>query len=79
MGLTWDQSNLAKMYHKKGEIEGRAEGKAETLVKLLTLKFTDVPERYKLELMELRETKLDTILENILTMEDINDLEGYLQ
>jgi len=55
VGLTWDKSNLAELYRKKGKkegkIEGRKEGKIEGIekivCKLLTKKFGKIPDKYK--------------------------------
>ncbi len=94
VGLTWDKSNLAELYRKKGKkegkiegrkegkIEGRKEGKIEGIekivCKLLTKKFGKIPDKYKQKLDDLTEKELELIGEKIFDMKDIKELENYL-
>ncbi|HHW01869.1 MAG TPA: DUF4351 domain-containing protein [Thermoanaerobacterales bacterium] len=90
MGLSWESTNLAKVFKEigreegkaegkaEGKVEGRAEGKAETLVKLIRKKFNLIPKHYEDKIMILDEKKLDNIIDNIFTIQDIKDIDKYL-
>lgn len=78
MGLSWESTNLAKVFKEIGREEGKAEGKAETLVKLIRKKFNLIPKHYEDKIMILDEKKLDNIIDNIFTIQDIKDIDKYL-
>jgi len=86
MGLSWENTNLAKVFKEigreegkaEGKAEGRAEGKVETLVKLMRKKFNLIPKHYEDKIMILDEEKIDNIIDNIFTIQDIKDIDKYL-
>ena len=57
--------------------EGIEIGKLETLIKLLTKKFKEIPECYMEEIKSLSEDKLDEIILDIFDMNSIEDLKKY--
>jgi len=86
MGLTWDNSNLAKIYKEIGREEGIAEGikkgiengKAELIIRLLQKKFGTLSEDYIEKIKKQDDAVLDAIADNIFEISDIGQLNDYL-
>jgi predicted transposase/invertase (TIGR01784 family) len=60
----------------EGEARGRAEGKADTLRKLLTLRFGELSEATELRLAHASESELDRWVERVLTANSLGDAIG---
>ena len=60
----------------KGRAEGRAEGKADAVLKLLQLRFQDVPEVLSHEISNIHNLSLlDTLLEQAMTAQSLDEIE----
>lgn len=57
--------------------EGKAEGKAEILIKQLIKKFKSMPHGYIEKIKELPEEAIEVIAIDIFELENISDLEKY--
>lgn len=62
---------------EEGIEQGIEIGKLETLIKLLTKKFKEIPKCYMEEIKSLSEDKLDEIILDIFDMNSIQDLKKY--
>ena len=60
----------------KGEAKGRAEGKADAVLKLLQLRFQNVPEVLSREIRNIHNLSLlDTLLEQAMTAQSLDEIE----
>ncbi len=65
---------IRKLHYKE---EGRGEGKAELLIKMLMKKFKNVPNEYKEKIKVLPEEKIEIIATEIFDLNSIEELEQY--
>ena len=73
-----DKVSSEKYLLSKGREEGKQEGIAETVLRLLTKKLGEVPEEYVSKLMAQEKPILDSITDSIFDIESIEDLDKYL-
>jgi predicted transposase/invertase (TIGR01784 family) len=69
-------TTLAERWTAEGEARGRAEGKAETLRKLLTLRFGELSETTELRISSASESELDRWVERVLTADTLAAVVG---
>ena len=70
-------TELGRMLIEDGIEKGRAEGKTETLIKLLIKKFGFLSEEYKNKISKLSSETIDIILMEIFDIKSINELDKY--
>ncbi|MNN72742.1 hypothetical protein D3C81_1888050 [compost metagenome] len=64
---------------EEGLIRGKAEGKAEVLIKQLAKKFKYIPEAYINKIKKLPESVIETIATDIFDLEKVEDIEKYFE
>lgn len=64
---------------EEGLIRGKAEGKAEVLIKQLAKKFKSIPEAYINKIKKLPEVIIETIATDIFDLEKVEDIEKYFE
>jgi hypothetical protein len=69
-------TTIAEMWEAQGEARGRAQGKADTLRKLLTLKFGELSEATEHRIASASESELDGWVERVLTADSLTDVVG---
>ncbi|WP_291953832.1 DUF4351 domain-containing protein [Mahella sp.] len=87
MGLTWDNSNLAKIYKEIGREEGIAEsiekgiakGKEEMIIRFLRKKFGTLSGDYVEKIRKQNDAVLEAIADTIFGINDIEQLNDYLK
>ena len=63
----------------EGKAEGIAEGKQDAVLKLLRLRFQDVPEVLSREISNIHNiTRLDTLLEQAMTAQSLEEIDTHL-
>ena len=63
----------------EGKEEGRAEGKQDAVLKLLQFQFQDVPEKLSREIRSIHNlTHLDTLLEQAVTAQSLDEIDTHL-
>ena len=67
-------TEIGKMIYE----DGKAEGKAELLIKQLVKKFKKIPEEYKVKIRELSEETIEIIGTDIFELNDLEELEKYM-
>ena len=66
----------AEFLRAEGKAEGRAEGKQDAILKLLRLRFQDVPEVLSREISNIHNlTRLDTLLEQAMTAQSLEEID----
>ena len=68
----------AEFLIKQGEAKGKAEGKQDAILKLLELKFQDVPEVLSREIRNIHNlSSLDTLLEQAVTAHSLDEIDTH--
>ena len=63
---------------EQGKAEGIAEGKQDAVLKLLRLRFQDVPEMLSREISNIHSlTRLDTLLEQAMTAQSLEEIDTH--
>ncbi len=63
----------------EGRAEGKAEGKQDAVLKLLRLRFQDVPEVLSREISNIHNiTRLDMLLEQAMTVQSLEEIDTHL-
>ena len=69
----------AEFLREQGKAEGIAEGKQDAVLKLLQLRFQDVPEVLSREISNIHNiTRLDTLLEQAMTAQSLDEIDTHL-
>ena len=69
----------AEFLREQGKEEGRAEGKQDTILKLLQFRFQDVPEVLSREISNIHNlTHLDTLFEQAMTAQSLDEIDTHL-
>ena len=62
----------------EGKAEGRAEGKQDAVLKLLQLRFQNVPETLSREISNIHNlSRLDTLLEQAMTAQSLDEIDTH--
>ncbi|MDE0011453.1 MAG: DUF4351 domain-containing protein [Candidatus Poribacteria bacterium] len=62
----------------EGKAEGRAEGKQDAVLKLLQLRFQNVPETLSHEISNIQNLSLlDTLLERVMTVQSLDEIDAH--
>ena len=62
----------------EGKVEGRAEGKQDAVLKLLRLRFQNVPETLSREISNIHNLSLlDTLLEQVMTAQSLDEIDTH--
>jgi len=72
------QSNFARRHFGQGKEEGRAEGRAEVVLKLLALRFGPLNEGIQARIQRARDTQVDAVVERVLTARTLEEVLGAL-
>lgn len=68
----------AEFLIEQGKVEGRAEGKQEAVLKLLQLRFQNVPEVLSREISNIHNlSRLDTLLEQAMTAQSLDEIDTH--
>jgi hypothetical protein len=70
------QSDFARHYFGKGKVEGRAEGRAEIVLRLLTVRFGQLDDGTKARICSACSADLDAIAERVLTAQTLQEALG---
>jgi hypothetical protein len=70
------QSEFARRYVAEGEVRGRAQGRAELVLKQLTLRFGPVPAAVEARIRAASIAQLDTFAERVLTARSLDEVLG---
>lgn len=70
------RSEFAKRYYGQGLAEGRAEGRAELILKLVTLRFGELPETARTAIKTAGVEELDRIGERLLIAASVEEVLG---
>ena len=66
----------AEFLREQGKAEGKVEGKQEDVLKLLQIRFQDVPETLSREISNIQNLPLlDTLLEQAMTAQSLEEIE----
>ncbi len=69
----------AEFLREQGKIEGKVESKQDAILKLLQFKFQDVPEVLSREIRNIQNlTHLDTLLEQAMTAQSLEEIDTHL-
>ena len=61
---------------EEGKVEGKAEGKQDAVLKLLELRFQNVPETLSREISNIHNlSRLDTLLEQAMTAQSLDEID----
>ena len=74
-----NNSNMIKEMEEKAEIRGEIRGKAESLIRLLTKKFSVVPKKYEENIKKLSEETIDQITIDIFDINSLSELDKYFE
>ncbi len=68
----------AEFLREQGKIEGKLEGKQDAILKLLQLRFQDVPEVLSREIRNIHNlSHLDTLLEQAMTAQSLEEIDTH--
>ena len=74
-----NNSNMIKEMEEKAEIRGEIRGKVESLIRLLTKKFSAVPKKYEDNIKNLSEETIDQITIDIFDINSLSELDKYFE
>ncbi len=68
----------AEFLIEQGKVEGRVEGKQDAVLKLLQLRFQNVPEVLSREISNIHNlSRLDTLLEQAMTAQSLDEIDTH--
>jgi len=72
------KSEFARRYMAEGKAEGRAEGRVEIVLKLLAKRFGPLPDSIQTRVRGAQDAQLDTVAEQVLTAQTLEEALGSL-
>ena len=72
------QSDFARRYFGQGKTEGRMEGRVELTLKLLALRFGQLPDATQTRVRSAQDAQVDAIAERLLTAQTLEEALGSL-
>jgi DNA anti-recombination protein RmuC len=69
---------ITTSWEQKGRTEGRVEGQSNTILRLLNRKLGNLPEAIATQIKSLEPNQLDTLTEDLLDFQTLDDLERWL-
>ena len=69
---------ITTSWEQKGRAEGKVEGQADLLIRLLHKKFANIPPEMENQVKALPAEKLQQLAEAIFDLETIEDVKGFL-
>jgi predicted transposase YdaD len=69
---------ITTSWEEKGRLEGRTEGQSNTILRLLNRKLGNLSEEISRQIKSLEPSQLDTLTEDLLDFQTLDDLERWL-